>query len=92
MQHPAVKLAAVVGKPDRLRTEIVKAYVVPMGGVTADERLTADIARFVREKLSAHEYPREIAFVDEMPLTTSGKIIRRHFRQIAAAEFAASQE
>jgi acetyl-CoA synthetase len=86
LAHPAVKLAAVVGKPDPLRTEIVKAYVVPADGVAADAALAGEIQRFVRERLSAHEYPREVAFVAEMPLTTSGKIIRRLFRERAVAE------
>lgn len=86
LRHPAVKLAAVVGKPDPVRTEIVKAYVVAMDGHVADEALGREIAAFVRARLSAHEYPREIAFVDEMPMTTSGKIIRRHFRTLAAEE------
>ena len=86
LRHPAVKLAAVVGKPDPVRTEIVKAYVVAMDGIKADETLGQEIAAFVRARLSAHEYPREIAFVDEMPMTTSGKIIRRHFRALAAKE------
>ncbi|NDV87386.1 AMP-binding protein [Aurantimonas aggregata] len=86
LAHPAVKLAAVVGKPDRLRTEIVKAYVVPADGVVADKALAAAIQSFVRQRLSAHEYPREVAFVTEMPLTTSGKIIRREFRERAVAE------
>ena len=86
LAHPAVKLAAVIGKPDRLRTEIVKAYVVPADGVVADAALAAAIQSFVRQRLSAHEYPREVAFVTEMPLTTSGKIIRRVFRERAIAE------
>ncbi|UIJ72384.1 AMP-binding protein [Aurantimonas sp. HBX-1] len=86
LAHPAVKLAAVVGKPDDLRTEIVKAYVVPADGVVPDAALAAAIQSFVRQRLSAHEYPREVAFVTEMPLTTSGKIIRREFRQRAVAE------
>ncbi|MBP0616194.1 AMP-binding protein [Jiella mangrovi] len=84
--HPAVKLAAVIGKPDPLRTEIVKAYVVVKDGVEETKALAAEIQHFVRNRLSAHEYPREIAFVDDMPLTTSGKIIRRAFRERAAAE------
>lgn len=92
LSHPAVKLAAVVGKPDRLRTEIVKAYVVPMDGSMASAALAAEIQGFVRTKLSAHEYPREIAFVDAMPLTTSGKIVRRVFRERAAEEAAEADD
>ncbi|MBO0663576.1 AMP-binding protein [Jiella sp. MQZ9-1] len=84
--HPAVKLAAVVGKPDPLRTEIVKAYVCLNNPALASVAIAAEIQAFVRARLSAHEYPREIAFVAEMPLTTSGKIMRRVFREQATAE------
>ncbi len=84
--HPAVAMTAVVGKPDPLRTEIVKAYVVLKPDVVSGDGLTAEIAGFVRERLSAHEYPREIAFVADVPLTTSGKVIRRFFREQARAE------
>ena len=86
MTHPGVALAAVVGKPDAMRTEIVKAYVVPADGFAPDATLAASVQRFVRERLSAHEYPREVAFVEEMPLTTSGKIVRRVFRERAKHE------
>jgi acetyl-CoA synthetase len=78
--HPAVSLAAAVGKPDPLRTEIVKAFILLAEGHAASPELAAEIQDFVRTRLSAHEYPREIAFVKEMPLTTTGKVIRRHFR------------
>ncbi|WP_020180110.1 AMP-binding protein [Methylopila sp. M107] len=79
-KHPAVALAAVVGKPDEMRTEIIKAFVQLKPGVEATEALGDELKRFVRERLSAHEYPREVAFVDELPLTTTGKIIRRELR------------
>ena len=84
--HPAVALAAVVGKPDPLRTEIVKAYVVLKPGVESHEELAGDISLWVRERLSAHEYPREVEFVDSISLTTTGKVIRRIFRDRARAE------
>jgi acetyl-CoA synthetase len=84
--HPAVAMSAAVGKPDALRTEIVKAYVVLRGGFAASDALAADIRAHVRTRLSAAEYPREIAFVDEIPLTTSGKVIRRAFRERARRE------
>jgi acetyl-CoA synthetase len=84
--HPAVRLAAVVGKPDPIRTEIVKAYVVVGPGYDPSEELAAEIREWVKTRLSMHEYPREIAFVDEIPLTTSGKVIRRLLRDRAAAE------
>lgn len=83
LRHKAVYLAGVVGKPDKLRTEIVKAFVVLRDGFAESPELAADIQAFVRTKLSAHEYPREIAFVKELPLTTTGKIIRRILRDQA---------
>lgn len=80
IRHPAVALAAVVGKPDPLRTEIVKAFVVLRPGVTPTRGLAGDIQTFVRTRLSAHEYPREVAFIDDMPMTATGKVIRRLLR------------
>ena len=80
LKHPAVALAAVVGKPDALRTEIVKAFLVLRPGIAPLNDLKEDIARFVKTRLSAHEYPREIEFVDHLPMTTTGKIIRRELR------------
>jgi acetyl-CoA synthetase len=78
--HPAVALAAVVGKPDPVRTEIVKAYLVLKEGFAPSDALAADIQGFVRTRLSAHEYPREIAFRPTLPITTTGKVIRRLLR------------
>lgn len=84
--HPAVALAAVVGKPDPMRTEIVKAYIVVAPGVEADPGLAASVRDWVKIRLSAHEYPREIEFVDSLPLTTTGKVIRRVLRDRAIDE------
>jgi len=86
IRHPAVRMAGVVGKPDRLRTEIVKAYVVLRDGVHPSPELAADIQQHVRTRLAAHEYPREVSFVADLPLTTTGKIIRRELRARAVAE------
>ena len=80
IKHPAVALAAVIGKPDPMRTEIVKAFIVLKSGQARSDALADDIQAFVRTHLSAHEYPREIAFIDEMPMTTTGKVIRRLLR------------
>jgi len=80
IKHPAVALAAAVGKPDPVRTEIVKAFIVLKAGVTPSQALATEIQGFVRTRLSAHEYPREVAFIDEMPMTTTGKVIRRLLR------------
>ncbi|MDB5509399.1 MAG: AMP-dependent synthetase [Hyphomicrobiales bacterium] len=82
LRHPAVVIGAAVGKPDPLRTEIVKAFVVLRDGFEPSDQLAAEISGFVRERLSAHEYPREIAFVPDLPLTTSGKVIRRLLRDL----------
>ncbi len=84
--HPAIALAAAVGKPDPLRTEIVKAYVVLNAGWQPDVSLAEEIKSWVRHRLSAHEYPREVEFVESMPLTTTGKVIRRIFRERAREE------
>lgn len=86
ISHPAVKLAAAVGKPDPLRTEIVKAYVVLGDDVVPDEKLRDEIQAHVKQRLAANIYPREIEFVDEVPLTTTGKVIRRIFRERARQE------
>ena len=86
IRHPAVALAAAVGKPDPLRTEIVKAFVVLKSDELDDENLASDIRDFVREHLSAHEYPREIEFVSSLPMTTTGKVIRRKLRELARSE------
>jgi acetyl-CoA synthetase len=80
IKHPAVALAAAVGKPDPVRTEIVKAFIVLKSGIAPSDALAAEIQNFVRTRLSAHEYPREVAFIDEMPMTTTGKVIRRLLR------------
>jgi acetyl-CoA synthetase len=81
IRHPAVALAAVVGKPDLVRTEVVKAFIVLKPGVGPSDGLAAEIQDFVRTRLSAHEYPREVAFIDSMPMTTTGKVIRRLLRE-----------
>jgi acetyl-CoA synthetase len=83
IRHPAVALAAAVGKPDPVRTEIVKAFVQLKPGHTASEALASEIQNFVKTQLAAHEYPREVAFVDSMPMTTTGKVIRRLLRERA---------
>ncbi len=82
LKHPAVGMAAVVGKPDKLRTELVKAFIIPKAGITAGKELEEEIKNFVKVRLAAHEYPREIEFIDELPLTSTGKIIRRELKAL----------
>jgi acetyl-CoA synthetase len=79
-RHPAVALAAVVGEPDPIRTEVVKAVIVLKPGFAASDALKADLQQHVRSRLAAHEYPRIVEFVPELPLTATGKIIRRALR------------
>jgi acetyl-CoA synthetase len=81
LSHPAVRMAAVVGKPDAQRTEIVKAFVVLREGFDASEQLTRELQQHVRTRLSAHEYPREVSYTDALPQTATGKIIRRALRE-----------
>jgi acetyl-CoA synthetase len=76
MTHAAVAEAAVVGKPDDLRGEVVKAYVVLKPGQAASDELAAELTELVKRRLSAHAYPREVEFVAELPKTPSGKIQR----------------
>ncbi|AWJ86633.1 AMP-dependent synthetase (plasmid) [Azospirillum sp. TSH58] len=78
--HPAVRMAAVVGVPDPLRTEIVKAFIVLQDSVRPSDELAAEIQTHVKTRLAAHEYPRAVEFVDSLPMTTTGKIIRRELR------------
>jgi len=80
IKHSSVAMAAVVGIPDKVRTEIVKAFIVLKPGVDADEALEQNIRKFVRNRLAAHEYPREIEFVKELPMTATGKIIRKDLK------------
>ena len=79
-EHEAVAEAAVVSKPDNERGNIVKAYIVASQGVDPGERTKADIKESVKRNLAAHEYPREIEFLDELPKTVTGKIRRTELR------------
>jgi acetyl-CoA synthetase len=74
MRHPAVATVAVVGMPDAIRGEVVKAFVVPKG--IGDEELAKELQGFVRRQLAAYEFPRKIEFVSDLPLTLTGKIRR----------------
>ncbi|HZS84638.1 MAG TPA: AMP-binding protein [Stellaceae bacterium] len=87
-KHPAVALAAVIGVPDPVRTEIVKAFLVLKPGCEPRPELAREIQDFVRTRLAAHEYPRLVEFVAELPLTTTGKIIRKALREREAARAA----
>jgi len=81
IEHPTVAESAVVGKPDPERTELVKAFIVLRSGCEASTELVRELQQFVKKRLSAHAYPREIEFVAELPKTPSGKIQRFVLRQ-----------
>ncbi|WP_370742021.1 AMP-binding protein [Pseudoprimorskyibacter insulae] len=83
LTHPAVATVGVIGKPDPLRTEIVKAYVVLKDGAQADE---ATLQAWVKDRLASYSYPREIDFVHSLPMTVTGKVIRKELKARAAAE------
>lgn len=77
IEHPSVVEAGVIGKPDQLRGEIIKAFVKLKDGVKPSEKLKEEIQEYVKKHLAAHAYPREIEFIDKLPKTRSGKIMRR---------------
>ena len=81
MKHPAVLMAAAVGCPDPVRGEIVRAFVVPQPDAAPGPALGQEIREFVGERLAWYQAPRDIVFVDELPLTATGKIIRRELRE-----------
>jgi len=84
LSHPAVAECAVVGKPDAARGSIVKAFVRLRAGVAGSDALAEALTAHVRTRLAAYKAPREIAFVDDFALTSSGKINRRLLREAEA--------
>ena len=77
MSYPDVVEAGVIGKPDEVRGEIIKAFVVVKPGVEANDELKENLRLHVKKHLAGHAYPREISFIDKLPKTRSGKIMRR---------------
>ena len=81
IRHPAVANAAVIGKPDEARGAIVKAFIVLQPGERASPELERSIQEHVRGRLAPYEYPREIEFIDALPMTTTGKVQRKELRK-----------
>ena len=71
----------MVGQPDKERTEIVKAFIVLNQDWVGSEKLKQELKTYVKLRLSAHEYPREIEIVKELPVTNTGKVLRRELRK-----------
>lgn len=82
LKHPAVSLSAVVGSPDEIRGDIVKAFIILKDGYAEIPETAAEIQEFVKIRLAAHEYPREIEFVRELPMTVTGKVKRGDLRKL----------
>ena len=80
VSHPACAEAGVIGKPDPLRGQIIKAFIALKPGFKPSDKLKAEISEHVKHHLAGHAYPREIEFVDSLPKTRSGKIVRRLLR------------
>lgn len=81
IKHPKVAMVAVVGVPDEIRGEIVKAFVVLKPEIKPSDEVKEELQRYVKERLAAHEYPREIEFMDSLPMTATGKIMRRELKK-----------
>ena len=77
VEHQAVAEAGVIGKPDPVRGEIIKAFIALRDGYEPSDALKEEIRQFVKQGLAAHAAPREIEFKDKLPKTRSGKIMRR---------------
>jgi acetyl-CoA synthetase/medium-chain acyl-CoA synthetase len=82
VEHPAVAEAAVIGKPDEMRGEIVKAFAVLAPGYTPSEALAAELQEHVKTVTAPYKYPREIEFIADLPKTISGKIRRTELREL----------
>ena len=80
LKHPAVAMSAVVGIPDPVRTELIKAWIVLRPGFVPGDALAREIQQFVKVQLAAHEYPRFVQFTDALPMTATGKVLRRELR------------
>jgi acetyl-CoA synthetase len=84
--HDAVKHAGVIGVPDDTRGKLIKAYIETTTGYSGSEALREELQEVVKDNLAKHEYPREVEFVDEMPIGPNGDVLRRELREIEGIE------
>jgi 2-aminobenzoate-CoA ligase len=89
LEHDAVAECAVVGAPDPVRGQIVKAFVVPRQGAARSDALAKELQEFVKRRIAAYKYPRAIEFLDALPRTETGKVQRFRLRQMEAERAAA---
>jgi 2-aminobenzoate-CoA ligase len=84
LAHPDVAECGVVGAPDELRGQLVKAYVVLHANAERDDAKARELQDFAKQRIAPYKYPREVEFVDELPKTATGKLQRYRLRQLAA--------
>jgi acetyl-CoA synthetase len=89
IEHPAVREAAAVASPDKVKGNVVKAFIVLVEDQEPSDELADEIKQFVRARLSAYAYPRKVEFVDELPKTLTGKIRRIELREAEREAFSA---
>jgi 2-aminobenzoate-CoA ligase len=90
LEHAAVAECAVVGAPDPVRGQVVKAFVVPRQGIERSEALGKELQEFVKQRIAAYKYPRAVEFLDALPRTETGKVQRFRLRQLEAERVAAA--
>ena len=83
-------MAAAIGIPDPVRTEIIKVFLILKEGVQGTQNLEDELKEFVRSRLAKHEVPRMIEFVESLPMTTTGKIMRRELRELEKQKLAST--
>jgi acetyl-CoA synthetase len=81
VKHPDVAMAAVIGVPDPIRNEVIKAFIVLSRGVSPSDEIKDSIRAMVKTRLAKHEAPRDIEIVEKLPLSANGKILRRELRE-----------
>jgi acetyl-CoA synthetase len=90
LKHEAIQMAAAIGIPDPVRTEIIKVFLILKEGVQGTQTLQDELKEFVRSRLAKHEVPRIIEFVESLPMTTTGKIMRRELRELEKKKLAST--